>query len=386
MTQKNWLKVTDVWVEWMKTPCHSSQDVMQTESGGFFAEESAWIDVMESLEPMVWDEVFSYLVPAFQEGDLYKVSRAALLCGSYVERGADPDILVDAMVDICEASLIQALQLVADVEEHWDLASPDDLPKECLQTVWELNPEWLKGWNALRFIILPTMTMLARSMPARERARRKQPLLSIVDAMDEVHGLVPYLAELLFMVDGRELLVLHPKEKKGFRVRANAIRNNYHLFTLLQQSLLGEQDGPLLKGSLPYPALGPIARGEALLEQSMMDEGVWKFYHWTRLAKSVSTEMQDDTLIQGEASPDTIRTCRGTAVIVLEHAKTPYTWDANFFAPLHDALRSQVEILDILSPAQVTEWLDYCAEQTFVPDQDHPEDMETEQPPPAFDA
>lgn len=368
MVQRNWQKVTEAWVAWIKEPCGSLQDVMQMEGGGFFAEESAWIEMMESFDPMMWDEVFSWMEPSFPEGDLYKASRAALFCGSFVERGADPDLLVDVVVDLCESCLIQALQFVADVEERWDLESPDDLPKEVMEQFWEESPEWVKGWYALRFVILPVMTMLARSVRARQRARQKQSLLSVVDAMDEVHGLVSYLAELLFMVDDRECLVLHPKEKQGFRIKMNAIRNNYHLFTLLQQTLLLGEEGAYLKGELPEPGLGAVARGEEALERPMDDHGVWRFYHWTRLAKSASGSTDSNEHgIPGEGSSEMIRVCRGIPVIVLETAREPYTWSANFFAPLHDALRSRVEILEILSPAQVHEWLDFCGEQVWEP-------------------
>ncbi|TNE44356.1 MAG: hypothetical protein EP343_31915 [Deltaproteobacteria bacterium] len=372
MTEHNWEEVTKALVTWIQQAPDSIHEVVDLEVGGLFEEEAAWMEVVEPLETIELDEVLGSLETPLREGDPYRASRVALFCGSLVEQGADPEILVDVVVEILEQCLLDALQLVVEVEARWDLDSPDDLPEDLLEQFFAQEPEWVKGWRALGFIILPAMTMLARSVPARERARERDSLMRVAEAMDEVHGLVDYLYQLLIMVDNQEFLVLHPGETKGFRIAIEGVRNNYHLFTLLQQTLLLDPDGPMLTSALPDPELGEIARGEVQLEQPLSDVGLWNYVHWTQLAQHTDVSALDDGrhTIQGEASPLTIREFQGTKMIVLETTWSQHTWDANFFAPLHDALRSKVEVLEIISPSEVEDWLQEFTKQTWVPSDD----------------
>lgn len=376
MTQQNWEEVTTALVDWMKQSPESIDEVVDLEVGGLFEEEAAWMEVVEGLDTIELDEVLGALETPLRESDPYRSARVALFCGSLVEQGADPELLVDAVVDVMERCLFEALQLVVEVEARWDLDSPDDLPDEMLVQFFEQEAMWVKCWRALGFIILPAMTMLARSVSARERARERESLLQVVESMDEIHGLVDYLYQLLFMVDDKEFLVLHPGETKGFKVHVEGVRNNYHLFTLLQQALLLDPDGPLLTGVTPEPELGEIARGEAPLQQPMSDLGLWKYVNWTQMAQHTDVAALEDEAhqISGEGSPLAIRKFRDQRVILLETTWSQHSWDANFFAPLHDALCSKVEVLEILSPTEVEHWLQQFAQQVWIPEDDESED------------
>ena len=76
-------------------------------------------------------------------------------------------------------------------------------------------------------------------------------------------------------------------------------------------------------------------------------------------------------LIWGERLPETIlKSQEGVRVILLEPVPFARSWSVDYFAPLHDALRSSVEVLEILSPADVDEWFRSLETQSLEENED----------------
>jgi hypothetical protein len=161
-----------------------------------------------------------------------------------------------------------------------------------------------------------------------------------------------YLAETLGMIDDERLLVLDLPRKLGFRVHLTAIRNNFHLFTLLQDGLCPRAN------SLPVA----LAKGERMLSDispnewqgDENDRAIWTYAPWSALKLDGSlTPMQ---WIWGEGKPTDIPLVEGKRVMLLGPLTTPRSWSVGFFAPLHPALRSAVRIDSVLSAAEFKAW------------------------------
>ncbi len=89
-----------------------------------------------------------------------------------------------------------------------------------------------------------------------------------------------FVAQTLSYTDGIELLVLAPESRQGFRFTLEAINNNFHLFTMIQATLiLGEH----LPGNPPEPELYGLATGEMPQPTAHLEVQRWHFYTWEGL-------------------------------------------------------------------------------------------------------
>jgi hypothetical protein len=65
------------------------------------------------------------------------------------------------------------------------------------------------------------------------------------------------------------------------------------------------------------------------------------------------------TWVFGEGVPAAIPELDGQRIIILGPSLlASRSWDSNFFANIHDALRSRTTIVEVLSPEQVNGWLE----------------------------
>jgi len=156
------------------------------------------------------------------------------------------------------------------------------------------------------------------------------------------HPDVKFLKRLFDFFDGEELIVLHPHQKKGYRVRTLAIASNFHLFTLLQDALVGDPAAGLLAGPRASRMVLATARGEIPHDRLVSDSAV---FHYTTCTGAA---------VAGEETPHAIPCFEEDRVILLGppvHASR--SWESSFFTNLHDALRSKVEVVEILSAGEV---------------------------------
>jgi hypothetical protein len=285
------------------------------------------------------------LAPAIREADPFQASRLALLCGSHVEAGGDPTIAVDAVVDRLPAVLTGA---AATLDRLGDGADPADLFAE--------NPDTVKSWKALRYFVLPAMAMLTRDMAARQRARTKPDLREAIDAVEPHQTDARFLGMTLDLIDGLELLVLHPGQGKGFRVELEAVASNPHLFTLLQGELLGEHR---LDGPEPDSEAVGVAGGWVLPDRHVSDRALFHFYDWSGLdADPDSDVLHLGASVWADGRPDQIPEFEGARVVLLGPPVFGLRgWDSSFFPLFHDALRPDVRVTEELTPEQVADWL-----------------------------
>jgi hypothetical protein len=289
------------------------------------------------------NEVLRRVAPTAGVPDPYKAAVMALLCGTLIEWGADPAELAPLLLARLPAFLATA-ESVADRAET-----------ENAEDLFAANPDGVRAWHALSLMLLPTMAVLARDVDSRQAARADESLVRGIEALRERNREAEFVAQTLGFTDGLELLVLHPAEGKGFRVELEAVHTNAHLFTLLHGALV---NGGHLPGRPVSEELLGVATGEVPHEKLLTDEARWQFYTWRGLGPDGSYAGADmSTWLFVEDPPAVIPEFEGERVVILGPPVLGLRgWDSNFFANIHDALRSAVRVVGELTPDEVADW------------------------------
>jgi hypothetical protein len=287
------------------------------------------------------DAILRGLAPAVREADPFQAARLALLCGSLVETGGDPTIAVDAIVDRLPEVLSGA---AATLDRLADGADPEAL--------FAADPDAVKAWKGLRYLVLPAMAMLTRDAAARQRARANPGLREALAAIEPHQTDANFLTLTLDLTDGLELLVLHPGQGKGFRVGLEAVAGNPHLFTLLQGELLGQG---LLAGPAPDPEAVGAATGLLFPARHVRDRALFHYYDWSGLTSDPdSDELHLGASVWADGRPEDIAELDGVRVVLLgPPVFASRGWDSTFFPLFHDALQPRVRVLETLAPEQV---------------------------------
>ncbi|MBA4187165.1 MAG: hypothetical protein C0467_04020 [Planctomycetaceae bacterium] len=292
------------------------------------------------------NELVRRVVPTVGVPDGFKASVMALLCGTFVEWGADSTEFGNLLLARLPGFLAEA-ESVADYVET--------VPGEKL---FAINPDGFRAWQALSLMMLATMAVVTRRMDFRQEARVNAELVMGLVALRERNKEVNFVAQTLGFTDGMELVVLHPGEGRGFHIELEAVNTNFHLFTLLQGELIG---GGLLPGDPIESNVVGVARGEIPHESPVIDHARFHFYNWAGLLPDGSLAAADtETWIWGEAHAEEIPEFEGVRVVVLGPPVLGMReWDGNFFANIHDALRSATRVIGELTAEQVTAWIDH---------------------------
>jgi hypothetical protein len=289
------------------------------------------------------DALLADLAALIHEGDPFRTSAIALNCGSLVEAGGDPALV--------------APHLLAALPRHLTLAH------NAAGATFEGDPDALRARAGLTFLMLATMAVLCRGAAFRQAARANPDIAAGVEALREGHSETDFVAQVLGFTDDLELLVLVPNELKGFRVQCEAVATNAHLFTLLQGTLIG---GGYIEGEAVDPEVVAVARGETPHTQRLHDHARFHASSWFGLKPdgSFAASMLDSILhFPVEVSPAAIPRFEGTPIMLIDPmGQGGRAWDSGFFANIHDALRSRAEVVEVLSPERVTEWLNRIRE------------------------
>lgn len=306
---------------------------------------------------------FSTTQSAFEFGCL------ANTCGQIVEIGADPAIAADPILDRLTEQLARVRDFVDVMQQHLHIEYPSRVAERDWDSLGHAHPDhaWVIGeWFALRFIGAAAMTMLCRDLDIRKSARVRVDLVQNAEAARSDNPYAYYLAETLAMVDDERLIVLDIPREMGFRVHLTAIRNNFHLFTLLQDALLSHPSASGWTGPRVRSAIVAVARGDRMVsdvspnewaaENAMQENGsVSDSALWTYCTASLIKPQPPNALppwIWGEMKPTDIPQIAGERVMVLKPLQIERSWDIAFFAPLHPALRSSVTVERMLEPEE----------------------------------
>jgi hypothetical protein len=258
----------------------------------------------------------------------------AVWLGAGVERGKDADLT-------CQPILETFLKWSGTVEtppEREDAEADDDPPGEDAP---EPDPETIAG---LQLLGQSLVAHLARSPELLRAIAQTEPMYREFKRLEPLSYGAGWVMHLLRQRSG-QLVVLNAGNKNGVIVRYENISNCFHLFTLLQGAL-----APLMPDAAePSEQILDIARGRA--------EGNVQDYAWWHYSQPDATKADIAASVWGEMAPDGIASVDGSQVLVLwPPIIASRSWDAGFFLPILYASPPNVEVLEILSPAELDVW------------------------------
>jgi hypothetical protein len=302
--------------------------------------------------------------------------------GMVVELGADEGIALPAILDRLPAMFARVPPMVEQLEKHFGTYNLDPVPPEKWRPVTEKSDEArlaAREFFSLRFAGCAAMTMLSRSPELRIEARQRTELVESANAARDDNPYAYYISEVLGMTDGEELLVIDVPRKLGFRVRLTGVRNNFHLFTLLQGELLNHPTAANWTGPKPHPVAVDVARSARMIEDippaewkafagpggHAYDAAVWTYYEWPAVQPDGALQLQTQVpkgqlpwWVWGEMKPTDIAAFDGQRVVLLGSLEVTRSWGVSFFSPVHPALRSSATVTAVLGTDEVAQWLD----------------------------
>ncbi|WP_162958340.1 hypothetical protein [Nocardia yunnanensis] len=287
-------------------------ELAEVQSGATAAELTAGVVSLRNLMP---------------GGDLFHTALLALLCGTMVERGADPGAAIDATLEL----LTRQLDALAE--------KPDELTRAAGQ------------------LSLPAaMTMLSRSKETRKRWRERPAIMDRLDQLEE-DELVPFwLREMFTLHDDVELLVLDPKNRRAFEFRLIGVRDRlYHCYALLQDALLRHAGPGYLDAEPVDPAAVRYARNDRLTREdhaaaaTLMDHQRFHFAY------------PGVGFMPGSGSPSELPTLDGKPLLTVAPKGIHFNWrPSNMYGVLHEALASSVELTHEFDSAEAAALLSRC--------------------------
>jgi hypothetical protein len=290
------------------------------------------------------DATLTAVAPMIRAADPFRGATIALTCGSLVEMGGDPGAVFPHLL----SELPRHLALARRAQEREEMA---------LGELFDADPDAARADIGLKYLLLATMTVICRKPEFRQALRANPQIVADVEALRDAHREADFVARVLELTDDLELIVLAPNEQKGWRVRLEAVASCAHLFTLLQAALI---DGGHLAGEPADPEVVAAATGEAMPALVLPDYARLHFQTWNGLnPDGTLSGMNLASWIGVEVSPADIPACDGAPVVLVGPTVVGSRgWDSNFFANIHEALRSRAEIVEVLPREQVAAWLD----------------------------
>ena len=311
-------------------------------------------------DPAARDTILHQLAAGLrQTGSAWEFGCVASTCGALVERGGDPRVALDPILAHLAEQFARVPALVAALHEHFGVDDLKAVPEHEWEAIGQRKPargHLIDDWRSLQLTGPAAMTMLVRDAGLRQDVRARHDALRHAADVARSHSVFAYyVAELLEMADDLPLLVLDLTRNVGHRVRLTAVRNNFHLFTLLQAALW---PGPEVR-----PAVAAVAKGERMLNdlgpsEPTTDVALWSYHQWPALRPDGTLPADHDHWVWGEEKPDQIAALDGERVVLLGPAAVERSWDVGFFAPLHANLRSAVTVEEELPPAAVAAWVE----------------------------
>jgi hypothetical protein len=199
---------------------------------------SALDKAMESIVNLIKDEdiVFGFFI--------------ANICGSCLERGANPKIVGFEIINFVKKVVNNAFEF----GQLFEQILKQNIPVTQQHIMEDLGRK--KPLLGVSFKLVEGLGPLISAVYATDKDFRKitandQDLYDKVNFMaSRMHNL-RFITEALFLIDNEPLLVLHPKAKKGFIVEFEGVSSLNQLDVLLADKIIGDPNQGLLEGKKP---------------------------------------------------------------------------------------------------------------------------------------
>ncbi|QEL15775.1 hypothetical protein [Limnoglobus roseus] len=331
------------------------------------------------------DPVFHAFVDELGDPDLpiWEFACLANTCGIAIEHGADPGPSLDLILDRLTVQFRGVPELHERLMELVGTSNLDTVPEDQWQDLANRSPETaqrMREFLGIGFNGRAAMAILCRRADLRQQARGRDELIQAAVAGRQFNPYAHYLSEVLLASDDDDVLVIDLDRNLGFLARLHAVRNNAHLFTLLQDALLAHPTAEGWEGEKPSAVLASIAKGERMIDAvtpaewqasgrmndkgEVFDRAIWQFYQWPALQPDNTVETWEKAQpynpwwVWSEMYPRDLVELDGMKIVLLAKPEMPRNWALGFFAPVHPALRSGVTIRSVLSAESVAGWLD----------------------------
>ncbi len=358
MTQQ---KVIQDYIDYLHTPITNGQDLKQDQTA--FQEPAIEqllrfaVDNRDSL-----DEILTSIAMVLPlDLDMYKKGLTCLICGSLIEFGGNPKIVVDHIIQQLENHLTATESFLSLAEqEGWN---GNTLSPKQLDFFFANDADALKASITSSYVVLATMTSICRLKEARQSIRTNTPLIhQIIQLEDDVDNLY-YLKQVLYSVDDFKMIIIHPQSETGLKIKAEMIQNNFHFFTLLQDLYLTQFGSHSTFADLPRNEKAiHLAKGGSLSdsEEHLSDHALFGFYDLNALDEdgNLPPAVMPAHWLFGEGTLHHIPKLNGIPIVILgENMLGDRSWDITFCTPVHETLNPRLELLEVLSSDQVQQYI-----------------------------
>jgi hypothetical protein len=303
---------------------------------------------------------------------LAPASFLAVGCGALVEYGADPHAALEPVTARTREALAEA-SVYAEACRARGRSSrqpddPDDVDVDaCIekfgQQVGDQMPDQADAWISASNLLRAMTALLAHSPSARAAARADN---ALVAAVDNILGLADpgcagFVHKLLNVLDGQELIVLHPGAGRGYRVRIEGIVDNFQLDTLLADALIGDPGQGWLPGNRPDRAVVDAAKRGPVTDSLPTAFRNFKLVNWHGLrADSTLADGQGDHehWIWSEGIPADIAPFEGELIVLLGEPAYPFAANAG---RMFEGMPGDLRVVEQLPPEAVRARLDRIA-------------------------
>jgi len=349
------IKFPPDFLETLRQPVRVEAD-LDSQSSFFSRKEirDFYLSVIESPEK---NDVLQLAADELPRLHPHRATLLALFCGALVEDGADPRLLFGAVLELMAGLLVSLEPFCATQPQDDGEADPEEVAE------WQAAEAALGALSAPeRFevearqaaaglLVLPLMTMLMRDVRNHRALLADGELVARIDALavndslpiDGLHSLQG-AAELAYE---DELVVVLPASGTGMVVKAHAINNNFHAFSLLQK---------LMRKRAKALGIQPPAR-EAGATASRDNDCAE--YLWLQADAFRNGELVDPMAWSwGEGSLRENARRQGRLVLVAldTQDKPSRTWNG-FNRVLHSEQKSRVSLVRMLTPEEVASYL-----------------------------
>ena len=272
--------------------------------------------------------------------------RIALVCGALIERGLNPEIAIGPILNRIELQVApEAVAFVAACREAakdnpaagaTDEPAQDGEGKEQVDPIEQygeqitaIMPSEASCFQALEPFSMAAVAMLARSIEARKATWSRTSLRRSLDELGGQYGHAGFLWTMMQVLDDEPIVVLHPAQGKGYRVRISGLGDNFQLHTLLADTLIGRFFDRWLRGRRPDRAEVEAARNGPIREDGPPSRGSFNLWTWRGLKpdRTLRDAMSGSAhWIWNEGVPADIPPFEGTRVVLLGPPPYERSW------------------------------------------------------------
>lgn len=298
-----------------------------------------------------------------EDGGLFECGFVSLTCGTLVELGADADICGPVLLKRMEEHLGIMTEYWKRVEAATGQAPNPHNAKQLGEQYLGGVPEEKRAEEAAAsgsfyvnsFLTLGVITHLSRSKALRATARQRPQLLAQARSADLSFNEFSHFEILLRVLDDAPLVVLHPRQRRGYRLRMSGVTDLSQLDTLLAARLIGDPAAGWLTGTPPSPEVAASA-GSGPVREDLKGNAAFNLWAWGGLKPDgqLPAYQNPEYGLPWGVLPVQLPAFDGVPVLLLGARMPAVEWPAT---RRHGYLDGELTVEAVLTEAEVNDWL-----------------------------